>query len=143
EMEQLSVHFDQMIDEIETNRKELMELNTDLEERVQLRTKDLEHKNYELRAVNKLITSVSSDTDLAHFIQECLQKIAPYMDYSVHVLFQGAAITHSDILFGQELEDYKKRQLEEAHQYVEPIQIRKKTKGYLIVDLDSDQYIDS
>ncbi|HLQ72121.1 MAG TPA: cache domain-containing protein, partial [Bacillota bacterium] len=110
EMEQLSVHFDQMIDEIETNRKELMELNTDLEERVQLRTKDLEHKNFELRAVNKLITSVSSDTDLAHFIQECLQKIAPYMDYSVHVLFQGSAITHSDILFGQELEDYKKQQ---------------------------------
>src|SRR5699024_9526887 len=56
---------------------------------------------------------------------------------------QGSAITHSDILFGQELEDYKKQQLEETHHYVEPIQIRKKTKGYLIVDLDSNQCIDS
>ena len=143
EMEELSVHFDKMIDEIETNRKDLMELNAELEKRVQLRTEDLEHRNYELKAVNKLITSVSSDNDLAHFIQACLQKIAPYMDYSVHVLFQGIAITSTEIVFEQELDDYKKHYLKGSHHYIEPIQIRGKNKGQLIVDLASDQYIDA
>ena len=143
EMEELSVHFDQMIDEIEKNRTELLELNTDLEERVQLRTEDLEHKNSELKAVNKLITSVSSDTDLAHFVQECLRKIEPYIHYSIHVLFQDMAITSSYIMFDQQLEMYKKEQMKGDYQHIEPIQIRGNSSGKLIADLTSHQRIDT
>lgn len=143
EMEELSVHFDQMIDEIETHRKELMDLNTELEERVKLRTRDLQHRNSELKAVNKLITSVSSDSDLAHFIQGCLRNIEPFMDYSLHVLFHDTAITSSDIMFNQQLDDYRKEHMKGDNQHIEPIQVRGKDRGNLIVDLTSMQYIDS
>lgn len=141
EMEELSIHFDQMIGEVETHRKELLELNTELEQRVQLRTQDLKHKNSELKAVNKLITSVSSDSDLAQFIQECLRKIEPFMDYSVHVLFRGVAITSSDILFNQQLDTYKTEHMDGERQHIEPIQVREKESGLLVVDLINDQHI--
>src|SRR5699024_3814519 len=124
------------------NREELLTLNAELEERVQLRTKDLEHKNYELKAVNKLITSVSSDIDLAHFIQECLRKIEPFIDYTIHVMFEGVAITSTGIMRGQQLDTYKKEYMEGDHQYIEPIHTRGSDDGKLIVDLNPGQHID-
>ena len=97
EMKELFFHFNQMIDEVEKNRNGLMKLNRELEERVQERTAILQNKNLELKAVNKLITSVSTDKDLAHFIQHCLKEIKPFMDYSIHVFFQDLAVTNERI----------------------------------------------
>lgn len=141
EMEELYFHFNQMIDEVEKNRKGLMELNKELEGRVQERTAILKNKNSELKAVNKLITSVSSDRDLAHFIQHCLREIKPFTDYSIHVFFQDQAVTSEMIYTKQNLMDYLKTQMTGVQQHLEPIKIEKFYKGFLIVDLRSEQAI--
>ncbi|RHW41002.1 PAS domain-containing protein [Neobacillus notoginsengisoli] len=141
EVEELSIHFSGMIEEVEKNRDELIKLNTELETRVQERTASLESRNTELRAVNKLITSVSSEKDLAHFIQHCLQEIKPLMDYSIHVFFQDLAITSGEIFAKQNLLDYLKQRMVGVQQHIEPIQIEKNHQGFLIVDLRREQSI--
>ncbi|WP_342432935.1 ATP-binding protein [Neobacillus sp. FSL H8-0543] len=141
EMKELFFHFNQMIDEVEKNRRGLMKLNKELEGRVQERTAILQNKNLELKAVNKLITSVSTDKDLAHFIQHCLREIKPFMDYSIHVFFQDLAVTNERIYSKQNLLDYLKEHMRGVQQHIEPIVIEKNHKGFLIVDLPSDQLI--
>jgi len=141
ELEELYFHFNRMIDEVEKNRKGLIELNMELEGRVQERTAVLENKNLELKAVNKLITSVSSDKDLAHFIQHCLRKIKPFVDYSIHVFFQDLAVTNEMIYTKQNLLHYLNKHMVGVQQHIEPIQIEKNHKGFLIVDLSGEQSI--
>ncbi|WP_042354769.1 sensor histidine kinase [Bacillus rubiinfantis] len=51
EMEELSLHFNNMVDEIEKRKSELLKLNSELEERVQARTIDLKNKHAEIEAV--------------------------------------------------------------------------------------------
>jgi signal transduction histidine kinase/flagellar basal body-associated protein FliL len=141
ELVELYYHFNRMIDEVEKNRKGLIELNIELEGRVQERTSILENKNLELKAVNKLITSVSSDKDLAHFIQHCLREIKPFMDYSIHVFFQELAVTSEKIYPKQNLLHYLNKHMVGAQQHIEPIQIESNQKGFLIVDLRNEQEI--
>ncbi|MBY0121246.1 sensor histidine kinase [Bacillus sp. S/N-304-OC-R1] len=141
EMEELYFYFNNMIQEVEKNRNGLMELNRELEGRVQERTAVLEHKNSELKAVNKLITSVSSNKDLAHFIQHCLKEIEPFLNYSIHVFFMDLAVTNKTIITTQNLLQYLSENMTGEQQYMEPIQIEQKNKGFLIVDLDDDQSI--
>jgi signal transduction histidine kinase/flagellar basal body-associated protein FliL len=141
ELVELYYHFNRMIDEVEKNRKGLIELNIELEGRVQERTSILENKNLELKAVNKLITSVSSDKDLAHFIQHCLREIKPFMDYSIHVFFQELAVTSENIYRKQNLLNYLNKHMVGVQQHIEPIQIEKNQKGFLIVDLRNEQEI--
>lgn len=141
EMEELYFHFNRMIDEVEKNRKGLVTLNKELEGRVQERTAILENKNLELKAVNKLITSVSSDKDMAHFIQHCLREIKPFMDYSIHVFFQDLAVTTEMIYAKQNLLHYLNKHMVGVQQHIEPIQIEMNHKGFLIVDLREEQSI--
>ncbi|MEH7345028.1 ATP-binding protein [Bacillus sp. JJ1532] len=141
EMEELFYYFNNMIQEVERNKKGLMELNKELEGRVQERTAVLEHKNSELKAVNKLITSVSSNKDLAHFIQHCLKEIEAFMDYSIHIFFLDLAVTNNSIRTNQNLLQYLSENMIGDQQYLEPIQIEQKNKGYLIVDMTSDKSI--
>ncbi len=110
-MEELFYYFNRMIDEVEKNKQELIKLNRELEGRVQERTVTLRNKNLELKAVNKLITSVSSNKDLAHFIQECLHKIKPYTNYSIHVFFKDLAVTNERIDSEQNLPSYLKENM--------------------------------
>ena len=139
EMEELFYYFNRMIDEVDKNKKELIELNKELEGRVQERTANLKNKNLELRAVNKLITSVSSNKDLAHFIQHCLNEIKPFMNYSIHVFFNDIAVTNETMYMKQNLLQYLRKHMVGEQQYMEPIQIEKDNKGFLIVDLSCDQ----
>jgi signal transduction histidine kinase len=141
EMEELYFHFNRMIDEVEKNRNGLIKLNKELEGRVQERTANLANKNLELKAVNKLITSVSSDKDLAHFIQHCLKEMKPFMDYSIHVFFQDIAVTSEAVHMKQNLLSYLSDHMTGAQQHLEPIQIDQNHKGFLIVDLTSEQSI--
>ncbi|CEG27925.1 sensor histidine kinase [Bacillus sp. B-jedd] len=141
EMEELFYYFNHMIDEVDKNRSGLMELNKDLEARVQERTAILEKKNSELKAVNKLITSVSTDKDLAQFIQYCLQEIEQFMDYSIHVCFNDLAVTNRTIYTNQNLMQYLNEQMKGEQQYMEPIQIEKNNRGFLVVDLSEQQTI--
>ncbi|WP_217587218.1 ATP-binding protein [Lentibacillus saliphilus] len=141
EMEELSFHFNNMVDEIEKNRSELIQLNSDLETRVYERTADLKSKNLELRAVNKLITSVSTQKDMAHFIQHCLKQIEPFMNYSIHILFQGYAVTTRTIQTKQKMDRYIHDNMLREQQYLEPIHIASNQTGFLIVDLDQDEFI--
>lgn len=143
EMEELFYYFNNMIQEVERNKKSLMELNKELEERVQDRTAVLEHKNSELKAVNKLITSVSSNKDLAHFIQHCLKEIELFMNYSIHIYFLDFAVTNKSIHTNQTLLQYLSENMIGDQQYMEPIQIEQKNKGYLIVDMTNDKTIKS
>ncbi|WP_057767667.1 ATP-binding protein [Cytobacillus praedii] len=139
EMGELFYYFNHMIDEVEKNRTELIELNKELEARVEERTTTLKNKNLELKAVNKLITSVSSNKDLAHFIQHCLKEIAPFMEYSIHVFFHDLAVTTNTIHAKQNLLQYLSKNIVGDQQYIEPIQIEKNNKGFLIVDLMNKQ----
>lgn len=141
EMEELFYYFNHMIHEVERNRQELIELNTALEGRVQERTARLENKNLELKAVNKLITSVSSDKDIAHFIQHCLKKIEPYAFYSIHVLFHHVAVTSTTIHTNQNLQEYLSNNMLGEQQHIEPIHVEKNHKGFLVVDLQNEQSI--
>lgn len=141
EMEELFYYFNRMIDEVEENKKGLINLNKELEGRVRERTAILRNKNLELKAVNKLITSVSSNKDLAHFIQHCLKKIEPLMDYSIHIFFHDLAVTNKTIYTNQNLLEYLRENMVGDQQYMEPIQIEKDNKGFLIVDLSCDQPI--
>ncbi len=143
EMKEVLFHFNEMMKEIEYNREELMELNTELEKRVQERTANLRNKNLELRAVNKLITSVSSQRDLAHFIQHCLQNIEQYKDYSIHVLFKELAVTSTDIRTNQEFEEYLTQCMYGTKQHKEPIYVDSAPKGFLVVDLLEGQTIEN
>lgn len=135
EMEELFYYFNRMIDEVDKNKQELLELNRELEGRVQERTVTLRNKNLELKAVNKLITSVSSNKDLAHFIQECLIKIKPFVHYSFHVFFKDLAVTSEKIYSNQDLPTYLAENMLGKQQYIESFQFEKDHKGYLIVDL--------
>lgn len=141
EMEELFYYFNRMIDEVDKNKRELIELNKELEGRVQERTAILRNKNLELKAVNKLITSVSSNKDLAHFIQHCLNEIKPFMNYSIHVFFNDLAVTNETIYMNQNLLQYLRKNMVGEQQYMEPIQIEKDNKGFLIVDLSCEQPI--
>ncbi len=141
EMEELFDYFDNLIEEVETNREGLVLLNRELEERVQDRTATLENKNMELKAVNKLITSVSSDKDLTHFIQDCLIKIKPFMDNKVHVIFQDIAVTSDEIIKNKNIQHYLNHHMTGQLQHMEPIQIGKDLKGFLVVDLQHEQEI--
>ncbi|WP_059171192.1 sensor histidine kinase [Bacillus sp. FJAT-27445] len=141
EMEELLYYFNNMIDEVENNRSGLMELNQKLEARVQERTANLKKKNSELKAVNKLITSVSTDKDLAQFIQYCLQEIEQFMDYSIHVCFNDIAVTNQAIFTNQNLMQYLNDHMVGKQQYMEPIQIEKNNRGFLVVDLSDRQSI--
>lgn len=139
ELEELFYYFNHMIDEVEKNRKQLIELNKELEARVEERTTTLRNKNLELKAVNKLITSVSSNKDLAHFIQHCLKEIEPFMAYSIHVFFHDLAVTTETIHTKQNLLQYLSKNIVGEQQYIEPILIEKNNKGFLIVDLMNEQ----
>ncbi len=139
EMEDLFYYFNRMIDEVEENKQGLINLNKELEGRVQERTAILRNKNLELKAVNKLITSVSSDKDLAHFIQHCLSKIEPLMDFSIHIFFNDLGVTNKMIQRNQNLLGYLRENMVGDQQYMEPIQIEKDNKGFLIVDLTREQ----
>ncbi|MBD1224578.1 sensor histidine kinase [Virgibacillus halodenitrificans] len=141
EMNELLVHFNEMMQEIEKNRSELVDLNIELEERVKERTSNLEQKNLELRAVNKLITSVSSQKDIAHFIQHCLKNMESYTEYFIHILFLDMAITTEVIQRNQDIKTYLNNGLYGAKYYVEPISINGKPKGFLIVDLQEGQAV--
>lgn len=141
EMEELFYYFNRMIEEVDNNKKELLDLNKELEGRVQERTAILRNKNLELKAVNKLITSVSSDKDLAHFIQHCLIEIKPFINYSIHIFFKDLVVTDERIYTEQDLSDYLKKNMVKEQQYMEPFQIEKDTKGFLIVDLAGEQPI--
>ncbi|RDU35437.1 histidine kinase [Neobacillus piezotolerans] len=141
EMKELFYYFNNMIDEVEKNKRGLMKLNRELEARVQERTGILEKKNSELKAVNKLITSVSTDKDLAHFIQYCLQEIEQFMDYSIHVCFNDLAVTNRRIFTNQNLMHYLNSHMVGEQQYMEPIQIEKNNRGFLVVDLSGRQSI--
>ncbi|WP_374016745.1 sensor histidine kinase [Paenibacillus thiaminolyticus] len=141
ELEELFFYFNHMIDEVEKNRKELMELNKELEGRVQERTAILKHKNSELKAVNKLITSVSSNKDLAQFIQHCLQEMTPFINYSIHVLFHDLVVTNEKIHTKQNLLDYLNNNIAGKLQYIKIIQLEEKHNGFLVVDLASQQSI--
>ncbi|WP_316571964.1 ATP-binding protein [Neobacillus sp. YIM B06451] len=141
EMRELLYYFNNMIDEVEKNRSSLIELNKRLEARVQERTANLEKKNSELKAVNKLITSVSTDKDLAQFIQYCLQEIEQFMDYSIHVCINDLAVTNRSIHTNQNLMQYLNDHMAGEQQYMEPIQIDKSNRGFLVVDLSGRQSI--
>ncbi|BFH10721.1 hypothetical protein WJ0W_005828 [Paenibacillus melissococcoides] len=130
-----------MIDEVEKNRKELIELNKELEGRVQERTAILKHKNSELKAVNKLITSVSSNKDLAQFIQHGLQEMKPFTEYSIHVLFHDLAVTNEKIHTKQNLLEYVNQNIKGKLPYIKMIPLEEKHNGFLVVDLGSEPSI--
>ncbi|QTD39804.1 sensor histidine kinase [Sporosarcina sp. Te-1] len=142
EMTDLLSHFNEMLFEIEENRAELMELNTRLEARVQERTANLETRNAELLAVNKLITPVSSEVDLPHFIQLCLQKMEPTVPFSVHIWFRELAVTREQIYKNISLQEYMEKHVQGTNQRIEPIILSELPNGYLIIDLLEGQTIE-
>ncbi|MDY0409064.1 hypothetical protein [Paracerasibacillus soli] len=73
---------------MEENRRGLIKLNKELEDRVKERTVTLENKNMELKAVNKLITSVSTERDLAQFIQHCWYKLCRLWNMQFMLFFK-------------------------------------------------------
>lgn len=135
EMNQLLVHFNDMMQEIEHNRVELVELNTKLEARVQERTANLESKNLKLRAVNKLITSVSTQKDLPQFIQHCLLNVQKYTSYETHILMKGFAITATAIRTYENMEDYIEQHVLSDRPHMEPIHVDVGVEGILMIDL--------
>ncbi|WP_277584057.1 ATP-binding protein [Psychrobacillus antarcticus] len=139
EMEELFYYFNRMIDEVDNNKQELIELNRELEGRVHERTVTLRNKNLELKAVNKLITSVSSNKDLAHFIQDFLNKVKPYINYSIHIFFKDLAVTNERIYSEQNLANYLRENMIGEQQYTQSFQFEKDNKGFLIVDLLGDE----
>ncbi|MFC0302501.1 ATP-binding protein [Virgibacillus soli] len=142
EIVELYYHFGNLIEEVEENRRGLIKLNKELEDRVKERTVTLENKNMELKAVNKLITSVSTERDLAQFIQHCLVQIMPFMEYAIHVIFQNIAVTAEKITAITELEHYIASKVV-GEQHMEPIQIGKNLRGFLVVDLQSNKKINA
>lgn len=58
EMNEVLIHFNGMMEEIDYNREKLMKLNTELEERVRERTINLENKNTELRFKHAELSAV-------------------------------------------------------------------------------------
>lgn len=139
EMNELLIHFNEMMQEIDINRAELIELNKELEVRVQERTANLENKNTELRAVNKLITSVSAEKDMAQFIQLSLKNIGKHADNRFHILFDDFAITSNRILENQRIEDYLSQYITSKDPQIEPIHFGKEIQGYLVIDEDKEQ----
>lgn len=139
EMVELSTHFGAMIREVETNRNELIALNEELEDKVQKRTAKLKNRNQELEAVNKLITSVSSQGNLAQFMQHCLKQIEPFMNDAIHILFQGYAVTAEETGTYRTLQQYRAIYMRGDDQYVEPFYIGTNRKGFLVVDLTHDR----
>lgn len=141
EMTDLLTHFNDMMSEIEENRVELMELNTQLEARVQERTANLEQRNSELQAVNQLITPVSSKMDLPHFIQLCLQNIKQSISFNVHIWFRELPVTGTAIYPESSLQQYLKTNVQGTNHHMEPIVLDGLPNGYLIVDLEDGQTI--
>lgn len=142
EMTDLLTHFNEMISEIEENRNELIELNTQLEGRVQERTANLEQRNAELQAVNQLITPVSSKMDLSHFIQLCLQNIEQSVPFNVHIWFRELAVTSQDIYADKSLQSYLEKNVQGTNHHMEPIVLDGLPTGYLIIDLLDGQTIE-
>ncbi|WP_156857365.1 ATP-binding protein [Oceanobacillus sp. AG] len=140
EIAELYNHFGNLVEEVEQKRHGLIKLNKDLEKRVRERTTTLENKNLELKAVNKLITSVSGERDLAQFIQHCLVQITPFVEYSIHVIFQNIAVTHNKITTITDVQHYLNHKFPE-NQHMVPIQIGKNLQGFLVVYLKRDQTI--
>lgn len=140
EIAELYNHFGNLVEEVEQKRNGLIKLNKDLEKRVRERTTTLENKNLELKAVNKLITSVSGERDLAQFIQHCLVQITPFVEYSIHVIFQNIAVTHNKITTITDVQHYLNHKFPE-NQHMVPIQIGKNLQGFLVVYLKRDQTI--
>ena len=58
EMNEVLIHFNGMMEEIDYNREKLMKLNTELEKRVRERTINLENKNTELRFKHAELSAV-------------------------------------------------------------------------------------
>ncbi|MFD2210906.1 ATP-binding protein [Virgibacillus halophilus] len=141
EMEQLLIYFNDLMEEISDGREKLMRLNADLEKRVQERTANLENKNNELSAVNKLITSVTSERDMAHFIQHCLQDITEFTQFDIHVFYQDKAVTSREIHAIPDYQTYFNAFTPSASQLVEPIVFGNSRKGFLAVNLDKDQSV--
>ncbi|GIO28350.1 sensor histidine kinase [Ornithinibacillus bavariensis] len=142
EIVELYDHFGSLIDDVEHSRNRLIKLNKDLEDRVKERTATLENKNLELKAVNKLITSVSTERDLTQFIQHCLIQITPFMEYSIHVIFQNIAVTPKEITAIEDVQQYLNSRIV-GKQHMEPIQIGKNLQGFLVVDLNNSQTINT
>ncbi|GEM_PF-2065659 len=142
EMTDLLSHFNDMLYEIGTNRDQLIELNTQLEGRVQERTADLERRNAELQAVNQLITPVSSKMDVSHFIQLCLKNIEPTVPFSVHIWFRELAVTKEAIHTDESLQQYLERHVQGSNHHMEPIVLDGLPNGYLIIDLQEGQTIE-
>ncbi|WJY26879.1 sensor histidine kinase [Sporosarcina trichiuri] len=141
EMTDLLTHFNDMLFEIEENREELITLNTELEGRVQERTAKLESRNAELQAVSQLITPVSSKMDLPHFIQLCLENIAPTVPFSLHIWFRELAVTRDEIYEEISLQQYLEGYVQGTNHHMEPIILDGMPNGYLIIDLQEGQMI--
>ena len=143
EMTDLLTHFNGMLSEIEGNRNELIELNTELEERVKERTANLANRNDELRAVNQLITPVSSKMDLPHFIQLCLKNMEQFIPFQIHIWFREIAVNSQATQENQSLQKYLKSNVQGVNHHMETIILDGFPNGYLIVDLQEDQTIES
>lgn len=140
EFEELSFYFSEMMEEVDDRKQALINLNEELEEKVKDRTSNLKNRNLELNAMNKLITSVSSDKDLAHFIQYCLREVETFKKYSIHVLTQGIAVSNSTIM-EKPSEAYIRENLSGTNQHIEKIQVGMDDESFLVIDLEDGQVI--
>lgn len=85
ELQILAEHFFRMATQIKENQHALMELNAELEKRVEERTQSLLRKNQELEIVNTLLLPSIQDRAAAQHIAEGLKQLRDFVQAAVYL----------------------------------------------------------
>ncbi|WHY99512.1 sensor histidine kinase [Peribacillus simplex] len=127
--------FQILANTVQQKRKQLLDLNEDLEKRIIERTKSLQKSNNELLAINKFIGSITTNENVSGFIQSFLKEIEPIIPFPLHFLFKNQSVSAEKILHDININEYLATQTKGETWHIEPIYLDPAQSGFLIVDL--------
>ncbi|MEJ8547556.1 ATP-binding protein [Brevibacillus borstelensis] len=132
----LARHFSIMGEQIEENRQALLELNADLERRIEARTLSLSRKNNELEIVNTLITPIVPSQGINHILNKSLEQAGQLLNQKVKLYLRPDSGSATIGIVGdwREPETWEKSRMQGVSSFLIPLRSGSKSFGYLAVE---------
>ncbi|PPD51356.1 MAG: hypothetical protein CTY12_08175 [Methylotenera sp.] len=137
----LAKQFAVMADDVRAGQENLRQLNGALEEKVKLRTHELEQNNLELQALNQFMTSFRHAPDTIALVQSTLREVSAILPYPLFVSLPNQVISKDAILSQESLYEFIETQQDAYRFQVNALYYGGQAGGMLLVGLTMNQTI--
>ncbi|TCI77962.1 sensor histidine kinase [Exiguobacterium sp. SH0S1] len=137
----LARQFAVMADDVRSGQENLRQLNDALEEKVKLRTHELEQNNLELQALNQFMTSFRHAPDTIALVQSTLHEVSAILPYPLFVSLPNQVISKDAILSQESLYEFIETQQDAYRFQVNALYYGGQASGMLLVGLTMNQTI--